>query len=84
VREVGKFQINNIYQGDCIELLKNVADESVDLIFADPPYNLQLNGELYRPNQTKVDAVSDDWDKFESKEKYDEFSNAWLKEFIEF
>jgi site-specific DNA-methyltransferase (adenine-specific)/modification methylase len=60
--------------------LKSIADESVDLIFADPPYNLQLNRELYRPNQTKVDAVSDKWDKFESKEKYDEFSNSWLKE----
>jgi len=52
----------------------------VDLIFADPPYNLQLNGELYRPNQTKVDAVNDEWDKFDSKEDYDKFTTAWMKE----
>ena len=78
--KIGTFDINNIYQGDCIELLKKVPDNSIDLIFADPPYNLQLNGDLYRPNQTKVDAVTDKWDKFESKEEYDKFTTLWLKE----
>jgi DNA modification methylase len=78
--KIGQFDINNIYQGDCVELLQKLPDNSVDLIFADPPYNLQLSGELYRPNQTKVDGVTDAWDKFESKEVYDVFTEKWLKE----
>ena len=73
-------EINKIHLGDCIELLRKLPDNSIDLIFADPPYNLQLNGELYRPNQTKVDAVTDTWDKFDSKEDYDRFTTAWLTE----
>lgn len=77
---LGSLNINQIHQGDCVELLKKLPDNSVDLIFADPPYNLQLNGELYRPNQTKVDAVTDAWDKFDSKEVYDIFSEQWLKQ----
>jgi len=77
---IGEFELNNIYQGDAIELLKKLPENSIDLIFADPPYNLQLNGELYRPNQTKVDAVDDDWDKFASMEEYDKFTYQWLKE----
>jgi len=72
--------LNNIIQGDCIEVLKTIPDNSVDLIFADPPYNLQLNKELYRPNQTKVDAVNDEWDRFNSFKEYDEFTFSWLKE----
>lgn len=80
MEKLGIFELNKIYQGDSIELLKKIPDNSVDLIFADPPYNLQLNGELYRPNQTKVDAVNDDWDKFSSMEEYDKFSYSWLKE----
>ena len=72
--------INKIINGDCIEELKKLPDNSVDLIFADPPYNLQLQGELWRPNQTKVNAVNDDWDKYESFEHYDRFSIEWLKE----
>jgi DNA modification methylase len=78
--QIGPFDLNTIVQGDCVELLKKLPDNSVDLIFADPPYNLQLNGELYRPNQTKVDAVNDKWDKFDSKEDYDKFSVEWLRE----
>ncbi len=78
--KLGTIDINKIHQGDCIDLLKKLPDNSVDLIFADPPYNLQLNGELYRPNQTKVDAVTDEWDKFDSKEEYDKFTTQWLKE----
>ncbi|HOK13631.1 MAG TPA: DNA methyltransferase [Candidatus Kapabacteria bacterium] len=78
--KLGIFELNKIYQGDCIELMKNIPDNSVDLIFADPPYNLQLNGELYRPNQTKVDAVDDEWDKFSTMEEYDKFTYSWMQE----
>jgi len=77
---LGTLELNKIHQGDCIELLKQLPNDSIDLIFADPPYNLQLSGELYRPNQTKVDAVTDEWDKFDSKEDYDRFTTLWLKE----
>lgn len=80
MKNPGTFDLNKIHQGDCIELLKKVPDNSVDLIFADPPYNLQLNGELFRPNQTKVDAVTDTWDKFKSNEDYDKFTSLWTKE----
>jgi len=72
--------LNTILEGDCIENLKKLPDESVDLIFADPPYNMQLGGELFRPNQSKVDAVDDDWDKFDTFKSYDDFTNAWLSE----
>jgi DNA modification methylase len=75
-----KDKLNTILQGDCIELLKQMPDNSVDLIFADPPYNLQLNGELYRPDQSKVDGVDDKWDKFDSMLDYDEFCKKWLGE----
>ncbi len=71
---------NKIIQGNCIDVLKKMPECSIDLIFADPPYNLQLQGELWRPNQTKVDAVNDAWDKFRSFEEYDKFSQAWLNE----
>jgi len=72
--------LNKIIKGDSVEVLKKLPDNSVDLIFADPPYNLQLNGELWRPNQTKVDAVNDEWDKFTSFQTYDKFCEEWLKE----
>ena len=71
---------DNIICGETIEELKNLPDNSVDLVFADPPYNLQLDQNLYRPNNSKVDAVDDEWDQFESFEEYDKFSHAWLKE----
>lgn len=69
---------NQILPGDCIKVLKSLPENSVDLIFADPPYNLQLQNDLYRPNMTKVDAVNDRWDKFEDFAAYDEFTRAWL------
>ncbi len=72
--------INTILQGDCISLLRTMPAGCVDLIFADPPYNLQLRNELYRPNMTRVDAVTDAWDQFASLEAYDRFSEAWLRE----
>jgi modification methylase len=71
-------QLDIIHQGDCLEVLDSLPERSVDLIFADPPYNLQLQGELWRPNQTRVDAVDDDWDKFASFAAYDSFTRAWL------
>lgn len=67
-----------IYNGDCIEVLRALPERSVDLVFADPPYNLQLKQELYRPNQTKVDGVDDDWDQFASFAEYDRFTEQWL------
>jgi modification methylase len=69
-----------IHTGDCLEVLKSLPDKSVDMVFADPPYNLQLGGELLRPDNSKVDAVDDDWDRFASFEAYDTFSKAWLSE----
>ncbi|MCC7266555.1 MAG: site-specific DNA-methyltransferase [Caulobacteraceae bacterium] len=71
---------DTIIQGDCLEELKKLPDASVDLVFADPPYNLQLGGELLRPDNSKVDAVDDDWDRFASFEHYDAFTRAWLAE----
>lgn len=67
-----------ILRGDCIEVLKGLPDKSVDMVFADPPYNLQLGGDLLRPDNSKVDAVDDDWDKFDSFAAYDAFTRAWL------
>ena len=64
--------------GDCIELMNSLPECSVDLIFADPPYNLQLKSELCRPDNSLVDAVNDHWDQFESFRTYDEFTNNWL------
>lgn len=72
--------LNEIIVGDCIEILRNFPAKSVDLIFADPPYNLQLRNELWRPNLTLVDAVNDRWDQFDSFEQYDEFTRLWLGE----
>ncbi|HUE98936.1 MAG TPA: site-specific DNA-methyltransferase [Anaerolineales bacterium] len=69
---------NQILHGDCIHILKSLPENSADLIFADPPYNLQLRNDLYRPNMTKVDAVNDGWDKFEGFVEYDAFTREWL------
>lgn len=71
---------NKILLGDCIEELARLPDASVDMVFADPPYNLQLDGDLLRPNNTVVDGVHQDWDKFNSFAAYDAFSRAWLAE----
>ncbi len=71
--------LDQVLVGDCIELMNALPEKSVDLIFADPPYNLQLGGDLLRPNNTKVDAVDDHWDQFDSFKHYDDFSREWLK-----
>ncbi|MEL6370010.1 MAG: site-specific DNA-methyltransferase [Pseudomonadota bacterium] len=78
--KLGTFQKDRIYQGDSLELLKSFPDNCVDLVFADPPYNLQLGGELTRPDDSRVDGVDDDWDKFSSHAAYDAFTTAWLRE----
>ena len=80
VRRKIKTGSNRIICGDTIEELKKLPDNSIDLVFADPPYNLQLNQDLIRPNNTKVDAVNDDWDQFSSFDEYDKFSKEWLTE----
>lgn len=64
--------------GDCVEIMRSLPRESVDLVFADPPYNLQLQGELHRPNNSRVDGVDNDWDKFDSFKTYDDFTRDWL------
>lgn len=71
---------NSIIQGNSLELLKKIPDKSVDLVFADPPYNLQLKETLYRPDQTTVEAVTNDWDKFDTYQAYDQFCLKWLTE----
>lgn len=71
---------DNIINGDSLEILKTIPNKSVDLIFADPPYNLQLKDTLYRPDQTAVEAVTNNWDKFENYNSYDNFTNKWISE----
>lgn len=80
MEDIKSIQGNTIIYGDCIEKLKTVPNDSIDLIFADPPYNMQLKNDLYRPNNTKVDGVDDQWDKFGSFTDYDDFCIAWLTE----
>ena len=71
---------NKIINGDSLRELKKIPNETFDLVFADPPYNLQLKNELVRPDRSKVSAVNDKWDKFESFKTYDDFTVMWLKE----
>lgn len=70
--------LDQVICGDCVEVMQQLPEKSIDCIFADPPYNLQLQQELYRPNLTKVHAVTDEWDQFESFEAYDTFTTQWL------
>jgi modification methylase len=67
-----------ILVGDCVALMERLPEASVDLVFADPPYNLQLGGELLRPNNSRVDGVEEDWDRFAGFADYDRFTRAWL------
>ena len=74
-----KVEENQIIQGDCVEVMPGLSEASVDMVFADPPYNLQLAGELLRPNnQTRVDGVDNAWDHFETFAAYDKFTEDWL------
>jgi len=72
--------LDAILMGDCIAEMAGLPDKSVDMIFADPPYNLQLGGDLFRPEGGKVDACDDDWDKFDSLTTYDDFTREWLEQ----
>ncbi len=72
--------LGTILRGDCIEAMRSLPDASIDCIFADPPYNLQLGGDLHRPDGSHVDAVTDDWDRFDTFAAYDALSRAWLSE----
>ncbi len=77
--EAQKLPLNQILSGDCTDVMNSLPEGSVDLIFADPPYNLQLKGDLHRPDNSKVDAVDDAWDQFASFGAYDRFTKDWLK-----
>jgi site-specific DNA-methyltransferase (adenine-specific) len=71
--------LNQIISGDAIQIMNGLPEKSIDLIFADPPYNMQIKGNLWRPDFSKVEGVDDDWDKFEDYRSYDQFTLAWLK-----
>jgi len=73
-------EANLLLRGDCIAHMAGLPDGCVDMIFADPPYNLQLGGDLFRPEGGRVDAVDNDWDKFDTLTSYDRFTKAWLRE----
>ena len=73
-------ELDKIIEGDCVQGMRTLPDGTADLIFADPPYNLQLKNELRRPDQSKVDAVDDSWDQFGSFADYDRFTREWLGE----
>jgi modification methylase len=79
-KKAADVQLDAILTGDCVEAMRTLPDASVDLVFADPPYNLQLRGALHRPDNSRVDAVDDHWDRFASFAEYDAFSRAWLGE----
>src|SRR5690349_641282 len=72
--------VDAVIEGECLAELEKLPAASVDLVFADPPYNLQLDGDLLRPNNTVVDGVHQNWDQFGSFAEYDRFSRAWLSQ----
>jgi modification methylase len=76
----GDLPLDQILRDDCIRAMAQLPAKSIDCIFADPPYNLQLGGDLFRPDGSQVDAVDDEWDKFDSYASYDRFTQAWLAE----
>ena len=75
-----ELETDRILEQDCVSAMASLPDACIDMIFADPPYNLQLGGDLFRPEGSMVDAVDDDWDKFDTFAAYDKFTRAWLKE----
>src|ERR1700730_3722510 len=76
--DIVRLRENEVLVGDCVALMARLPEASVDLVFADPPYNLQLGGELLRPNHSRVDGVEEDWDRFAGFAEYDRFTRAWL------
>jgi len=79
-KKVRDLPLDTIIEGECIGAMARLPDKSVDMIFADPPYNLQLQGDLFRPEGGRVDACDDEWDKFDSLATYDDFTREWLHE----
>jgi len=77
-KSTAKLPLNQILEGECIETMRSLPKGSIDMIFADPPYNLQLGGDLHRPNNSLVDAVDDAWDQFDDLKAYDDFTRQWL------
>src|SRR5437667_12254163 len=71
-------ELDRVTVGDCVRVMDRLPPASVDLLFADPPYNLQLSGELHRPDNSRVDGVEDSWDRFADFSEYDRFTRAWL------
>jgi len=80
VDAAAELPLDRILRADCVAAMRALPTASVDMIFADPPYNLQLGGELFRPDGSHVDAVTDDWDRFDTFAAYDRFTRAWLNE----
>ncbi|MFP5468385.1 MAG: DNA methyltransferase, partial [Alphaproteobacteria bacterium] len=78
VKATPALPLDKVLIGDCVSLMNGLPANSVDVIFADPPYNLQLSNELLRPNHSRVDGVVEAWDKFSSFAAYDEFTLQWL------
>ena len=78
--KIKSFKTNKIYVGNCLEKMKELPSNSVDLIFADPPYNLQLEKSLKRPDHSNVNGVRENWDKFKNFEEYDNFTKKWVGE----
>src|ERR1700747_3234125 len=79
IPEIAQSQpVSQVLRGDCVAEMAKLPAASIDLVFADPPYNLQLQGDLRRPDDSRVDAVDDAWDRFASFSAYDEFTRAWL------
>lgn len=76
---MAELPLNTILQGDCIDHMNALPASSVDLVFADPPYNLQLGGDLSRPDNSAVDGVTNDWDRFDTMDAYDLFTHEWMK-----
>src|ERR1041385_4445689 len=79
-QESALLPLGQIRERDCVEAMRSLPDGCVDMVFADPPYNLQLGGDLFRPEGSRVDAVDDEWDKFESLTAYDNFTREWLEQ----
>ena len=75
---MGDLKLDQVIEGDCVERMEALPEGIADLVFADPPYNMQLRGELRRPDQSKVDAADDHCDQFSSFEAYDRFTREWL------
>ena len=71
---------NKVINGDCLKELKKIPDKTFDLVFADPPYNMQIGEKLTRPDSSKVIGVNDKWDQFNNFKHYDEFCKSWLAE----